>query len=156
MKILLVSVLMVGVSALAAQAESFTFTSTSTLLNSAAFAAPGETPVLAAFVDSKSKTTYAGGKVETNDASCASWSAPPASIFQTNGVCNFTTAGGEKASILFGCNPRSKDQTESDCWGGLLGVTGARAGKSGTISWHQKLNADGKGGAANGVGQWND
>ena len=102
------------------------------------------------------QTMMASGKTLSNKGSCSEWTTPPGSIFQSNGVCNYTDSGGDTAAILIGCNWTNKEMTEGDCWGGLLGSAGPHAGKSGTISWHFKTSADGKTGTSQNVGQWND
>ena len=155
MRALILSILLAGGAAASVHAESFTFTSTSTVANMVVAENPGGPPVVAVFVTGPSQTTYASGKKGTNTFSCASWSATPGSIFKVYGACTFVDQNGDKASIISGCDYANKDQTEQDCWGGLTGLSGSVAGKTGTMSWHSVNNKDGKTGGASGTGQWN-
>jgi len=116
---------------------------------------PSGVPVVASFITGTSETTYASGKKDSNTFSCANWSTEHSSIFKAEGACTFTNQNGDKASIVSGCDYTNKDQTESDCWGGLMGLTGSITGKTGTMAWHSVVNPDGKTGSAAGTGQWN-
>jgi hypothetical protein len=156
MKSLVLALLLTGAAAVTANAESFTATSNSTMTSSNSFPSPDGKPVLELNLAFTGQTLMASGKALTNKGTCAEWSTPPGSIFQTNGVCNYTDSGGDTAAILMGCDFSNKDMTEGDCWGGLQGSAGPHAGKSGTISWHFKTAADGKTGTSQNVGQWND
>lgn len=155
MRTLLLSILLLGASAVTANAESFTFTSTSTGSNQIVAPITGGKPVTSGSLAGTSQVTYASGKKTTNTFNCNNWSTPPGSLFQGNGACLFSEPGGNQASIVSGCDFTNKDQSESDCWGALTGMAGAWANKTGTISWHAKTSADGKTGTASGTGQWN-
>jgi hypothetical protein len=155
MKSILISLLLVGASALAAQAETFTFTSVGTTQNAINAPVLGDKPVMAVFIETKATITYASGKAATNLGHCASWSTTPGSTFEIDGACVDTESNGDQDSIVYGCDYADKERTKADCWGYLTGMSGGLAGKSGTISWHQSISPDGKG-AANGVGQWNN
>jgi hypothetical protein len=154
MKHLILAAILAGGTALAAHAETFTFTGTSTLSNALSVTPAGGKPVEAAFNTGKGQTIMASGKKLDTTNTCAAWSAMPGGIFDELGMCTFTDATGA-GSILFGCNLNNKDMT-GDCWGGLWGTGGAYTGKRGSISWHNTLAADGKTGASAGTGQWNN
>lgn len=72
----------------------------------------------------------------------------------SQGMCNGTDADGGKAFLVFSCAGNDKG-TENDCWGRLTYVSGKNQGKVATASWHDKQNADGKGGTAVGAGNMN-
>ena len=156
MKTLLISLVLVGATAFAAHAETFTGSATSTITSSNVFAASAGKPVVENNINFAGQTIWASGKTTANKGTCANWTTPPGSIFDANGVCNYTDANGDAASILIGCDFAGKDMSQGNCWGGLLGTAGPHAGKSGTISWHFRAAADGKSGESKSVGQWND
>ncbi|HEY2662237.1 MAG TPA: hypothetical protein VGI79_21150 [Caulobacteraceae bacterium] len=156
MKTLLLSILLLGASAATANAETFTFTSSAQTTNLLVVPVAGGNPVISQFSTGTSATTYASGKKSTTTNNCAGWSAAPGSPFTATGICIFTEANGDKASIQWSCIATNKEQTAANCWGGLTGMAGARENKTGTITWHQWPNADGKTGAASGAGLWND
>ncbi len=155
MKTLVLSIILAGVSVGTASAETFTFTSKSTVANQIVAPTTGGPPVAAVFISGTSETIFASGKKGSNIFNCAQWSSTPGFVFMTVGACTFVDQNGDKASIISGCDFTNKDQSQQNCWGGLTGLTGAVAGKSGTISWHATNNADGKSGSSAGVGQWN-
>ena len=150
MKTFLIFLALAGATTVTARAESFTGTATSTVASSNMFPSPDGKPVVANTLAFTGQTIWASGKTTAIKGSCANWTTPPASIFQGNGVCNYTDSNGDTASILIGCDFAGKDMGEGDCWGGLQGAAGPHAGKSGTISWHFKA------GVSKSVGQWND
>jgi len=156
MKTIIFALLALGVSYSAANAETFTFSSTSTLGDAVTAVMADGKPVTAAFLSGKSQATYASGRSTTNTFQCANWSAAPGSVFDAFGACTYVEAGGDTASIVVGCDYTAKDQSQSDCWGALSSQDGPHKGKSGTIAWHAKLNADGKTGVSTGTGQWDD
>jgi hypothetical protein len=154
MKPIILAALLLGGSALAANAESFTFTGSGTTINAMSVTAPDGSAVVAAFNSGKAQLTYASGKTVTSTSTCEQHSTPPpVGVFQQMGECNLTDPTGN-SSILFGCNP-SKDKAAANCVGGLWGTAGAYAGKSGTLSWHATSSADGKSATFTGTGQWN-
>ena len=154
MKTMILAALFMGGSALAAHAESFTFTGAGTATNTISVTAPDGSPVAAAFNSGKAQLTYASGKTVTSTSTCEQHSAsPPVGIFRQLGECNITDPTGN-SSILYGCNP-TKDMAAANCVGGLWGTSGAYAGKSGTITWHSTVSADGKTATFTGTGQWN-
>ncbi|MGH7735427.1 MAG: hypothetical protein ACREOE_17475 [Gemmatimonadales bacterium] len=156
MKTLFVAALLLAASSVAANAETFTFTSDNTVSNQVvAPVAGGDKPVAAAFFSGSSHVVYSSGRAATNAFRCANWSAAPGGVFDADAACTFEEPGGDSASIVAGCSFTNKDRTESDCWGAMDGLGGAWKGKTGTISWHAKNSADGTSGAANGTGQWN-
>jgi hypothetical protein len=155
MKTLFAAALLLGASGAAANAETFTFHSTGTVVNQVVAQPPGgEKPVVAVFLVGKTTNTWASGQTSKNDYSCANWTSTPGSIFDTYLACTFTDTNGDKASLIAGCD-NNKDMTEGDCWGGLNGLDGPHKGKTGTMAWHSKNNADGKTGDSWGTGQWN-
>jgi hypothetical protein len=150
--------MLLGASGVAAQAETFTFTGTGGA-PTAQITAPfigGPKPVQAVFGPSTSQAIYASGAKTTSTSNCASWTTPPGQTFEVNGACLYTESNGDKTSIVFGCDFANKEQTASNCWGYLSGMAGARLNKTGTMSWHQALAADGKSSTFSGVGQWGD
>lgn len=156
MKAVILALLLASASTLAANAESFTFTSTSTVQNAVVALGSDGKPVTAVFIAGQSKAAYASGKATTNSFTCANWSATPGSIFDSYGACTFSEPGGDNASMIVGCDYSNKDQTEGDCWAALNGLDGPHKGKTGTMSWHNKNNMAAKTGTAAGTGQWND
>jgi hypothetical protein len=155
MKIIFASLLLIGVSTVAANAETFTFTSTSHTVNVIAAPVAGGSTVGATFGTGKSATVYASGKKTSTTNECASWSTPPGSQFQVSGICVYTEGKDDKASLAFTC-ANGKSNTSGDCWGSLTGMAGRYTGKTGTISWHQSSPDGGKSGMAAGTGMWND
>lgn len=156
MKYVVLALLLASASTAAANAESFTFTSTNTVQNAVVAIGSDGKPVQAAFSAGQSNATYASGRMTTNTFSCANWSSTPGSIFDSYGACNYSEPGGDSASIIAGCDYANKDQTEVDCWGALNGLDGPHKGKTGTMSWRQKIDMTAKTGTAVGTGQWND
>jgi hypothetical protein len=71
------------------------------------------------------------------------------------GVCNSTSSNGDKTALFFTCIATNEKNTESDCWGRVVYLSGKNKGKTSTTSWHGKQNADGKGGTAIGAGYMN-
>lgn len=137
-----------------ANAETFTFSSTAT--DVARVAVPGmNNSVQFAGVANISGTTSMGAKTLTTTGQCASWPAtPPVGIFQDYGMCTASDPGGT-FYIRYGCNP-AKEPMQDNCVGGLWGTGGVYAGRTGTLSWHGRAAADGKGGTSDGAGQWGD
>ena len=155
MKILLASTLLLAGSAIAAHAQSFTFTSSTHTTNSLMIS-DGGTMQGAVFGEGMGEATYSNGAKTESHSTCASWTPAPGGPFSVTGVCTYTEKGDDKASIAFSCINDANKKNESDCWGGLRGISGRYAGKTGTISWHQKADAGDKGGTAMGTGMWND
>ena len=154
MRTIILAALFLGGSALAANAESFTFTGTGTGTNAISVTAPDGAVVTAGFNAGKAQLTYASGKTVTSTSTCEQHSAtPPIGIFQQYGECTLSDSNGN-SSVLYGCTP-TKEAGAENCVGGLWGTSGAYAGKSGTLSWHGTVSADGKTGAFTGTGQWN-
>jgi hypothetical protein len=109
----------------------------------------------AGFTEGQTQMIYASGQKAAQTFSCAGWSAAQGSRFTDDGVCTFSEGANEKGSIIFSCVSDAKTGA-ADCWGGMRGVAGRNMGKTGTISWHQTNNPDGKTGTAVGTGMWND
>jgi len=156
MKTILATALLLGVSCISANAQSFSFQSTSHTVNSLTAQVSMGKPVLAAFSSGSSTNTDSTGKKSTTTSNCAFWSAEPGSQFTFVGACNVKESNGDESSVVASCVATNAAQTEGDCWGGMTGTAGLHKGKTGTISWHQKPSADNKTGMAWGVGQWND
>jgi hypothetical protein len=74
---------------------------------------------------------------------CIVFSAPPASGQTIQGVCAAAETDGGRYSLLFNCLADEKS-SQSDCWGRIAYSSGKKQGRTGTISWHDSLNADGK------------
>jgi hypothetical protein len=138
-----------------ANAETFTFKSTSHTLNSISIATGTGTNIGAGFNEGESQVVYSSGQKATSKTKCAGWSAPVGSQFTDEGVCTLTEGANEQSSIAFSCIADMKAGA-ADCWGALRGTAGRNKGKTGTISWHQTNNPDGNVGAAAGTGMWND
>ena len=155
MKLVFTTAFLLCAVASAANAETFTFKATSHNLNSINVATGATTFVGAGFNEGESQTVYASGQKTTTKNTCAGWGAPAGSPFTDEGVCTFTEGANDKASIVFSCVSDAKTGA-GDCWGALRGVAGRNMGKTGTISWHQTNNADGKTGTAAGTGMSND
>lgn len=153
MKTLLVSAVLacaVGV----AHAESFTVTSTTKTLQSISVPTGATTTSGGGFNEFTSQVSYASGQKATNKGSCLGWQASPSSGFTTEGVCKWTE-GKDEATMAFSCIEDVKTNS-GDCWGAMRGGAGRYAGKTGTISWHQKGSPDTGTGTAVGTGMWND
>ena len=142
---------MVGTAA----ADTFTFESTSTTSKMINVATGASTAAFANFIEGQSQVKYASGKTTTTKNECAAWSTPPGDQFTTSGVCKFSEGANNEATITYTCLADMKTGV-GDCWGGLRGVSGSRAGKFGTISWHQTQSPDSATGVAVGTGMWND
>jgi hypothetical protein len=155
MKLVFTTAFLLCAVASAANAETFTFKSTSQNLNSINVATGATTFVGAGFSENESQGVYASGQKTNTKGTCAGWSAPVGSQFTNEGACTYTEGASDKASIVFSCVSDAKTGA-SDCWGALRGISGRHMGKTGTISWHQTNSADGKTGAAAGTGMWND
>jgi hypothetical protein len=154
MKTIILAALLVGGSALAAQAETFTFSGTTTSVNSVSVTSPRGTRTGGGYSESRGTVTYAGGKTVESAARCVGWSGPPGDIF-SHGVCNLTDSAGTN-SVGFRCLPDAKMTNEQSCVGGIWGTGGAYANRTGTLTWHSKDAADGKTSAYNGVGQYDN
>ena len=136
-----------------ANAESFTFKSKTHVIDDVSVNS-GQTVITDAISKSDITITYENGEKEQNATTCANWTVPPGPQFTSDGICTFVTQSGGKGTIVFSCHDDAKTNT-SDCWGSLRGTAGRFKGKSGTISWHQILGADGMTGNDAGTGMWN-
>jgi hypothetical protein len=136
-----------------ANAQSFTFKSKTHATNAVSV---GSEETLITDVISKSDVaiTYDNGEKEQNATTCANWTVPPGTPFTSSGICTFVTKSGGKGTIVFSCHDDAKTNL-SDCWGALRGTAGRFKGKTGTISWHQVVEADGMTGNDTGTGMWN-
>jgi hypothetical protein len=147
--------LLLGLSATAAQAETFTFTSSFTSVSQIAVPVAGSKSMFLA-TRNLSTLTYASGKKTTLSGTCAGWSAPSGSTSAVTGICTFSEDAASEATASISCNWTDAKQTQADCWGQMTGMSGHWQGKTGTISWHQIIGSDGKGGTSSGVGMRND
>ena len=136
-----------------ANAQSFTFKSKSHATDAVSVNS-GQSLITDVISKSNATITYENGEKEENASTCANWTVPPGTPFTSNGICTFVTKSGGKGTIVFGCRDDAKTNT-SDCWGALHGTAGRFKGKTGTISWHQALDADGMTGNDAGTGMWN-
>jgi len=136
---------------IAAHAEAFTFTSTTTMIDGVIL--PGMTPAsrpLGAQVFSVvSKTTTADGKALTTQGKCATWFLPTGAQFGLSGACSFGDGTTQIYVVEYTCEMPAKDADGIDCWAKLIGTGGAYKGRSGTAVW---LNR--KDGTSQGTGQW--
>ena len=131
-------------------AEKFTFKSTGEATGQVGVPAADGTVIGGSSLSGTTNIVWASGKKESNSYTCINMSRPPSELFAAQGICNSKNAAGDEYGILFGCNFTNKERTESNCVGGMIGMTGALAGKNGSISWHG--TPDG----SSGTGQWND
>lgn len=154
MKTFILAALLLGGSALAVHAETFTFNGTGTPTNQLTVPGPNGTTRTAGFNVSKGVTTLASGKALPTDSTCAAWPSGPGDLFQSHGMCTFSDSTGA-GYIRFGCNP-AKEAMEENCVGGIWGTSGAYAGRSGSMAWHGKSSTDGKTATFAGAGQWGD
>ena len=136
----------------AAQAESFTFTSTSKMLEEVYL--PGPTadsrPMGGSVFSSFSKTVASDGKAYNTQGKCSSWVLPAGSQFGINGVCRFADGAAPLYELAYTCELPTKTSPSIDCWGKLIGSGGAWKGRTGTAAW--RSNQDG---SNQGSGQWN-
>ena len=131
-----------------ASAQMFTFESQNDAPATVGGVGADGAPFGGAYWTGKSNATFADGRKTTSTTKCISMSQPPRdSIFMMHGACDIVSNDGT-FSALMGCNFVDKAGTETSCVGGLVGKTGAYAGRRGTLTVH------GKGAAAKGTGQW--
>jgi hypothetical protein len=155
MKTLILAALLVGGSALAVQAESFTFRAVGTAPNSVMVTGEDGKPIGGVFLTGSADTDMASGKKLRQAYTCEEHTALPGGIFSYLGVCKVSDETGAFYE-LFGCNDANKAMTESDCWAGATGTDGAYKGRHAHLSWHAKASADGKSGETLGQGAWGD
>lgn len=151
---LLVSVAFL-ISATAASAETFTFSGKGTNVMQVGAPGPMGKPIVGGTSKNQTDVVWASGAKTKSTGDCMVWSAPPASGATVNGVCNSTDSDGAKSALFFTCISTNDKNTESDCWGRVSYTSGKNQGKTATVSWHGKQNADGKGGTAVGAGNMN-
>jgi hypothetical protein len=155
MRSLLVLSLVVPLVTTVAQAETFTFAGT---VNPAGkrIGAPGPMgkPIVGASVTAEFDMVWASTGRTRAVYDCIVFSAPPASGRTIQGVCAATETDGGEYSLLFSCLADEKGP-ESDCWGRIAYSAGEKKGRVGTMSWHDRLNADGKSIASVGAGNLN-
>jgi hypothetical protein len=137
MKALFVTTMIVAAT-LAAQVNAETFTSQiqpipeSTVRVGAPL--PDGSPLVGTFTRSNVTTTFADGRKETGTTTCVLMTQPEHdSIFTAHRVCDVTLGDGTYTSVS-GCNYLNKDMTDTSCVGGLIGKTGAYAGRQGNYS----------------------
>lgn len=140
----------------AAQAETFTFTGTVNPAAGTRIAAPGPMgkPIVGGSVKVEIDMVWASAGKSHATYDCIVFSAPPASGQTIQGVCAATETDGGKHSVLFNCLADEKSP-QSDCWGRIAYSSGKKEGKVGTMSWHDRLNADGKSITSVGAGNLN-
>ena len=116
---------------------------------------PGGGVMGSVWVSGSSKTKYSKGEKATNTFVCASNTNPPSELFHQQTFCDVADNDNDTFSIFGGCNFLNAERTESTCVGGLIGKTGAYAGRGGSITWHGKIS-DGATVEATGAGVWNE
>lgn len=131
-------------------AEKFTYESTGEVTGQVGIPGPGDAIIGGTSQSGTTNMVWASGKKESNGYSCISMTRPPSELFAVQGICNAKNKAGDEYGVLFGCNYTNAERTESNCVGGLTGMSGALAGKNGSISWHGSVAG------ASGTGQWND
>lgn len=142
----------IAVAALAssgmASAQSFTWTSKSSPPSTAVGGiAPDGRPFGAQVTDSTAEGISNGQVMKTN-SKCISMTQPAnAQIFNVHMMCDTAAPDGTYTSY-WGCTILGP--TEQSCIGGMLGLTGVYAKRSGTMTGHIK------GSTATGTGQWNN
>lgn len=151
MKSLLLAFVAICLSASIASAESFTFTGRGTVGMTIASPGPMGKPIVGVTLKIETDLVFEGGSKEHSTGDCVGWSAPPASGASNNGVCTSTDSAGGKSNLFFTCIADEKTM-QSDCWGRLVFESGKRAGKVGTLSWHNHQSTDGKGSSSAGAG----
>lgn len=140
----------IAVAALAsssfASAQSFTWTATSSPPSTAVGGvAPDGRPFGAQVTASTSEGMFDGKMVKAS-SKCISMTQPANSqVFNVHMMCDTAAPDGTYTSY-WGCTIMGPN--EQSCVGGMLGLTGAYAKRSGTITGHIKGNA------ATGTGQW--
>jgi len=127
----------------AVQAETFTFTGQVTPGKRIAAPGPMGKPIVGGNVSVEMDIVWASAGKSRATYDCIVFSAPPASGQTIQGVCAAAESDGGKFSLLFTCLADQKGP-ESDCWGRTAYSAGNRQGKVGTMSWHDRLNTDGK------------
>lgn len=155
MKRLILIAAMLALSTTIAHAETYTFTGKSTQGMVVVAPGPGGKPIAGVTAKIETEIVWASGAKMRSTGDCVGWTAPPTSGASTNGVCNSTDADGAKSALFFTCIATNETNTESDCWGRIAYTSGKNQGKSATLSWHGKQNADGKSGTAVGAGNMN-
>lgn len=127
-------------------AQSFTWTATlSPPTTAVGGVAPDGRPFGATVTASTSEGMFDGRMVKAS-SKCISMTQPAnAQIFNAHMMCDTAAPDGTYTSY-WGCTILGP--TEQSCIGGMLGLTGAYAKRSGSITGHIKGNA------ATGTGQW--
>ncbi len=154
MKLLAISIAALFVSVVSAQAESFTVSGSSQTTNRVGGTVAGGHDVWASFSTGQDKIVYASGKKSSGKFSCAEWSAPAGSMFQSDGICT-VDEGSDQFTVSYVCQVLDAKSNSADCWGRLTGTGGSVANKAGTAVWHGVDSADHKSGTFSGAGMWN-
>lgn len=137
-----------SLSATAAQAQTFTYQTTQTKVVNTGTAVPGGSPIGGIYQTGTQMITMADGKKVTDTFTCIGTTQPPRdSVFQFSSVCDSTGPNGDTSSV-WGCNFVSMERNEISCVGGVIGKSGAYAGRRGTMTYH------GVNGSGSGTGQW--
>lgn len=152
MKKVLLATAILCASAMAAHAESFTFTATNKTTSSIVVPMPGSVAA-ASTADGEATTTFASGKTDKSTSKCAIQTRPPGDQFAATGVCNATSDRGN-FGITFACQNADQAKFTSMCWGVLVGLSGDYKGKSGALSWTSTGNAEQSGNTGAGGGAW--
>jgi len=142
-------------SAVSANAETFTFTGKSSPVMMVVAPGPGGKPVAGTTSKYENDVVWASGAKMRTTGDCVGWTAPPTSGATSQAVCNGTDADGGKSQVFLTCISTNEKNTEADCWGRLVFTSGKKQGKVSTFSLHGKQNADGKGSTSVGAGNMN-
>lgn len=131
-----------------AQAQSFTFESKNDPGMAVGTTTPDGRPIMGVYGTGTSNITWPDGKKTVDKYACVSMSQPPHdAIFAVHIICDGKSANGDY-TVTAGCQFMNPTRTELGCSGGMVGKSGALAGRRGGITWHGTNNA------STGVGQW--
>jgi hypothetical protein len=138
----------------AAKAEPFTFAARTEVVNRIVAPVAGSKTIVAQFSNGEITATYASRKV-LSKSQCATWPAPTSGTFTAVGVCLANDSDGSQFTVVVSCRVVDDNNSVSDCFGQLTGVSGQYQGKTGTVTWRSTADAGGKSSAQTGTGLWN-
>lgn len=136
MKRIAIATAILVASTAAAQAETFSFSSTGRVNKNIGGPMVGGPPALVGISTEAGQTTWASGATVTTQSTCANWTSAPGAQFPYSGVCDIDLSNGDIDRMAFGCKALGPDASEANCWGSLSGLSGSRAGRIGTVSFH--------------------
>ena len=152
MKTTLIAVALLCVSAIGANAQSFTFSGTGQVVNQVMPVMDGR-PTGGVY-STGAGTTVMGGKKLAAESQCMQWTLAPGGLMTGEGVCTVSDTMGT-FNVGFQCQGDAKTNS-ADCWARVTGSGGGYANKLGTASWHSADSADHKSLTYAGAGQWNN